>query len=336
MNKLLLLATSLLCLNLEGYTKEIPQQLIPNESKPSPQNDSTQKNDPKDGFKDLFNENNTSTSVHTLNPKAISFVQDYMETDGNRLARMKDWGKPFFDKINDVFSQNHLPVELKYLAVIESDLKASATSRVGAAGPWQFMAETARDLGLKVGRGVDERRDFIKSTQAAARYLNSLFDIYGDWLLVIAAYNSGPGNVNSAIRRSGSKNFWELQYHLPTESRNHVKKFIATHFIMEGSGGVTTSTKKENETIVKAGPVNNDPNTAVVNVTGKYNSQAIAQVLGMDIASFNGLNPNFDRQLSSAGNYDLRLPLDKMPVFQASKGQILEESVRVLVSTSIR
>ena len=339
MNKLLLLATTLLCLNLKGYAREIPQQIIPTETKTTLSDSTAKKTDPKDGFKDLFNENATTSTIHTLNPKAISFVQDYMDSEGERLGKMKGWGKPFFDKISDVFTAHSLPVELKYLAVIESDLKSSATSRVGAAGPWQFMAQTARELGLKVNRSVDERRDFVKSTHAAAKYLNDLFDVYGDWLLVIAAYNGGPGNVNAAIRKSGSRNFWELQNYLPTESRKHVKKFIATHFIMEGSGGVTTSTKKENEAFTYASATQTDaadPNAAVLNITGKYNSTAIAENLGMDINEFNRLNPNFDRLISANGNYDLRLPNEKMTTFQANKPQILEQSVRIMVNSAVR
>ena len=339
MNKLLLLATTLLCLNLEGYAREIPQQIIPIETKAFLNDSTVKKTDPKDGFKDLFNDNATTSSIHTLNPKAISFVQDYMDSEGDRLVKMKGWGKPFFDKINDVFTIHSLPVELKYLAVIESDLKSSATSRVGAAGPWQFMPQTAKGLGLKVNRSVDERRDFVKSTHAAAKYLHELFDIYGDWLLVIAAYNGGPGNVNAAIRKSGSRNFWELQNYLPSESRKHVKKFIATHFIMEGSGGVTTSTKKENENFIFASANQTgaaDPNTSVLNITGKYNSVAIAENLGLDINEFNRLNPNFDRQLSANGNYDLRLPSEKMTTFQSNKPQILEQSVRIMVNSAVR
>jgi membrane-bound lytic murein transglycosylase D len=338
MNKLLLLATTLLCLDLEGYAREIPQQ-IPTETKTTLNDSTVKKTDPKDGFKDLFNENAAASTIHTLNPKAISFVQDYMENEGERLEKMKGWGKPFFDKINDVFTAQNIPVELKYLAVIESDLKSSATSRVGAAGPWQFMAQTARELGLKVNRSVDERRDFVKSTRAAAKYLNDLFDVYGDWLLVIAAYNGGPGNVNSAIRKSGSRNFWDLQNYLPAESRNHVKKFIATHFIMEGSGGVTTSTKKENEAFIFASATQSgvaDANTTVLNVTGRYQSAAIAESLGMDINEFNRLNPNFDRQLSASGSYDLRLPNDKLATFQTNKSQILEQSVRIMVNSAVR
>jgi membrane-bound lytic murein transglycosylase D len=340
MNKLLLLATSLFCINLQGYSSGIPQQGLatPNQAT----KDSSIKDDdlsnPKDGFKDLFEpETSNGVSITRLNPKAVSFVQDYIESDGDRLNKMKGWGKPFFDKINDIFSRHSIPVELKYLAVIESDLKTSATSRVGAAGPWQFMPQTARELGLKVNRSVDERRDFNKSTAAAARYLSSLYDVYNDWLLVIAAYNGGPGNVNSAIRKSGSRNFWELQYYLPAESRMHVKKFIATHYIMEGDGGLTTLTRKETEELATvSNPPATDAGSTVLSVSGKYNSTAITQNIQMDITQFDRLNPNFDKQLSANGSYDLRLPADKMVIFQSKKPQILEQSVRLLLSTASR
>jgi len=335
MNKLLLLATSLFCLNLEGYSSGIPQ------GNPAT-NDSTKKEqtaDPKQAFKDLFEAGSgENVNVITLNPKAVSFVQDYIEDESDRLNKMKSWGKPFFDKINTIFSERNLPVELKYLAVIESDLKTSATSHVGAAGPWQFMSGTARDLGLKVNRSIDERRDFVKSTKAAAKYLSSLYKEYSDWLLVIAAYNGGPGLVNKAIRKSGSRNFWDLQYHLPAESRNHVKKFIATHYIFEGDGGLTTLTKKETEDLALSTPNNVvvDANTSVLNITGRYTSSAIADNLQMNIAEFSRMNPNFDRQLSANGFYDLRLPNDKMLAFNASKPQILEHSLRLILSSATR
>ena len=126
-----------------------------------------------------------------------------------------------------------MPKELKYLAVIESDLKSTALSPKGARGPWQFMPYTARGFGLVVNQNEDDRTDYFKSTNAAAKYLLSLYKDLKDWLLVIAAYNGGEGRVYSAIKKSGSHNFWKLQYYLPEESRNHVKKFIATHYIME-------------------------------------------------------------------------------------------------------
>jgi membrane-bound lytic murein transglycosylase D len=337
MNKLLLLATSLFCLTLEGYSAGIPQQQGV-ASNANTNKDSSIKEtapaDPKDGFKDLFEQNSGQTNFTTkLNPKAVSFVEDYMETDGSRLTRMKDWGRPFFDKINTIFNQHSLPVELKYLAVIESDLKTSATSNVGAAGPWQFMPSTARGLGLRVNRSVDERRDFVKSTHAAARYLANLYSTYNDWLLVIAAYNGGPGVVNTAIRKSGSRNFWELQNYLPAESRNHVKKFIATHYIMEGDGGMTTLTRKETDAL--AAPVTfSDPSYTVLNISGKYSAAAIAEQIGMDITDFNRLNPSFDRQLSSNGKYDLRLTTEKMNFFQANKNQILDQSIRQILAAA--
>jgi len=336
MNKLLLLATSLFCLTLQGYAG-IPRQGGASVLKVSIKDSSTKEqilNDPKDGFKDLFESASEKDAYTTkLNPKAVSFVQDYIESDGSRLTKMKAFSKPFFDKIKTIFEARSLPAELKYLAVIESDLKTSATSVAGAAGPWQLMAGTARGLGLKVNSRVDERRDFNKSTIAAARYLSSLYSLYNDWLLVIAAYNCGPGNVNTAIRKSGSRNFWDLQYYLPAESRNHVKKFIATHYIMEGDGGLTTLTKEETD-LAKTASANVDPTTAVLNVTGRYNSLAISQAIQMDLVEFNRLNPNFDRLLSSNGHYELRLPNDKMMVFQANKPEILEESLRLILSTT--
>jgi len=338
MNKLLLLATSLFCLTcLEGYSSGVFTQdgIYANHISKDSSIKDQQASNPKDAFKDLFeSESSDNATSFKLNPKAVSFVQDYMDSEGDRLMKMKDWAKPFFDRIDEIFSKRDLPVELKYLAVIESDLKSSATSRVGAAGPWQFMIQTARDLGLKVSRKIDERRDFVKSTIAAAKYLTDLYNTYNDWLLVIAAYNCGNGPVNSAIRKSGSSNFWDLQYYLPAESRNHVKKFIATHYIMEGDGGLTTLTRKETEALAASNPsVIPDANTTVLNISGKYNSLAITQNIQMNIGDFNKLNPNFDKQLSANGSYNLRLPNDKMLVFQANKPQILDQSIQILLSS---
>jgi membrane-bound lytic murein transglycosylase D len=337
MNKLLLLATSLFCLTcLEGYSSGSFSNSGDYANLDSDSSIKDQQvSDPKDAFRDLFeSESSNNASSFKLNPKAISFVQDYVENEGDRLTRMKEWAKPFFDRIDEIFSRKNLPVELKYLAVIESDLKSSATSRVGAAGPWQFMSQTAKDFGLKVDHNVDERRDFNKSTVAAAKYLKDLYNTYSDWLLVIAAYNCGNGPVNSAIRKSGSSNFWDLQYYLPAESRNHVKKFIATHYIMEGDGGLTTLTKKETQAMTIAGTSQIvDPNMAIMNVSGKYNSTAIIQNVQMSLSDFNRLNPDFDRQLSSNGSYNLRLPNDKMLAFQANKEQILDQSIQILLSS---
>ena len=255
---------------------------------------------------------------------------------------MKQWCMPYFNLIDNIFTQYGLPKELKYLAVIESNLKTTATSWVGAGGPWQFMPYTARDYGLVVNGLVDERRDYFKSTHAAARYLLQLYKQTKDWLLVIAAYNGGPGRVFSAIRNTGSRNFWQLQYNLPEESRNHVKKFIATHYIMEAGG---TSSFGNNGVIANSNirlainPYNNKPTLSVEEmelaetetIAGKYNSGIIAKNLSIDILSFNRYNPLFDSQIAANGKYELILPQDKMQLFLSNKYQILNECVQFML-----
>ncbi len=286
---------------------------------------------PRDGFKNLFEQADNGLNIK-LNPKAVSFVQDYVKKEGSDLNKMKNWGRPYFDVMDNILTRYGLPIELKYLSVIESELKSYAVSWAGAVGPWQFMPATARLMGLKVSRYTDERTDFHKSTHAAARYLNDLFRIYGDWLLVIAAYNGGPGRVDAAIRKSGSRNFWNLQYYLPAESRQHVKKFIATHYIMEGDGSVTTLTKKEavDQILLKE---NEPSNLETIPVSGKFNSLIISQHIQMNIIEFNRLNPNFDKLLAANSSYDLRLPADKALLFQANKPQILEGSIKLMLTT---
>ncbi|MEO5591498.1 MAG: lytic transglycosylase domain-containing protein [Chitinophagaceae bacterium] len=181
-----------------------------------------------------------------LNKNAVRFVHNYIQKNNEELVKIKQRSKSPFKTMDVVFRKYGLPVELKYLAVIESELKTSAVSRVGAVGPWQFMPVTAKILGLKISAANDERKQYNKSTKAAAVYLRDLYTEFGDWLLVMAAYNCGPGPVYTAIHKSGSRNFWNLQAYLPGESRDHVKKFIATHYYFEGNGSVTTLTKAEN------------------------------------------------------------------------------------------
>ena len=301
------------------------------------------KNTPANGFNELFiNASLTSSNGSHLNPRAISFVQDYMEKNREDLAEMKSWGKPYFNLIDGVLTQYGLPTELKYLAVIESNLKPTSVSWAGAVGPWQLMPATARILGLKVSRKYDERKNYYKSTRAAARYLKDLYAELGDWLLVIAAYNGGTGNVYSAMRRSHSNDFWALQYYLPAESRNHVKKFIATHYIFEGQGGVTTLTRDEatqqltgSSMYVFTRKLNKTEinNSKTETISGKYCAEVIAKNVLMDLQEFNRFNPEFDKVMASSNNtYDLMLPADKMDLFEANKYQILNESVQSLLN----
>ena len=181
-----------------------------------------------------------------LNKKGALFVRRYIKESKDCLVRIRKRSLVPFSIIDSVLKKYHLPLELKYLAVIESELKSSALSHVGARGPWQLMPGTAQVLGLKTSHQNDERTNYYKSTIAAAKYLRDLYAQFNDWLLVLAAYNGGPKPVYNAIQKSGSKNFWVLQNYLPAESRDHVKKFIATHYYFEGRGSETTLTRAEN------------------------------------------------------------------------------------------
>jgi membrane-bound lytic murein transglycosylase D len=295
----------------------------------------------------LFSELFLATSIggsngSRLNPKALNFIQDYVKENWEELQQVRMTGTSYFNLIEGILTQYDLPGELKYLAVIESNLKPTAVSRVGAVGPWQLMPQTARDLGLKVNKNVDERRNYVKSTRAAAMYLKDLYNQLGDWLLVIAAYNTGTAHVNHAIRQSGSRNFWDLQYYLPAESRIHVKKFIGTQYVFEGQGSVTTLTREEAMEQLSGSAMyvfhrqlsEKELNgSRTVAISGKYIASVIVRYTLMDSAAFGRYNPDFDKIMASANNsYDLKLPADKMDLFEANKYQILTESMQQLQS----
>ena len=283
----------------------------------------------KKGFKDLFSQFNYNSLIpysNQVNPHAEPFMQDYLNKHSKQLYQMRSSAIPYFNIIENIFKEYGLPPEMKYLAVIESGLKTSATSHVGAAGPWQFMPQTAKEFGLIVNRNQDDRRDYFKSTRAAALLLLKLYAQYHDWLLVIAAYNGGAGRVNNAIEKVNSKSFWDLQYYLPQESRNHVKKFIATHFVMEGQN----FNSKGNETKIKLTDQEIE-NSVVELITGKFIASILSQRLALDIKTFERYNPNFDQTLSNAGQYALRLPVAKMELFKSTKYEILNACIQFLM-----
>jgi membrane-bound lytic murein transglycosylase D len=174
-----------------------------------------------------------------LNKHVKQFVKTYLRDNKKNLYNIKQRSHSPFNIIDSVFNHYGLPVQLKYLAVVESELKTKAVSKVGAVGPWQLMPATARILGLKVNARHDERKDYYKSTRAAARHLNDLHEEFGDWLLVFAAYNCGEGPVYGAMHQSGSTNFWKIQRYLPRETRDYVNKFIATCYYFEGPGSLS-------------------------------------------------------------------------------------------------
>ena len=270
-----------------------------------------------------------------LNPNVVSFVKSFISREGDDYSSMRNWGKSYFSLFDKILSKYDLPCQLKYLAVIESSLQPAMVSTAGAVGPWQIMPDEAKEYGLRTGKN-DERKDFAKSTTVAAKLLSKLYDHFGDWLLVIAAYNAGEGRVRQAIKKAGSSSFWVLQNFLPAETRNHVKKFIATQYYFEGCGGVTTMTADEVKQYMPIGipkiHIDDWRNTAVVEIQGKYNSTIMAKYLQMDESLLNRLNPGLDDALDKGTVYNLRLPADKVDLFQQTKNIILNESTENLLS----
>ncbi|TWI92365.1 lytic transglycosylase domain-containing protein [Chitinophaga japonensis] len=276
------------------------------------------------------------------NNLVAGYINTYATRYSQHLQIMLERGERYFVTIEKIFREHGIPEEMKYLAVIESSFNTNARSRVGAVGAWQFMSGTARLFGLSVSKRVDERRDFYKSTLAAARYLNELYQQFDDWLLVVAAYNCGAGGVQRAMRASGRSDFWGIQYFLPSESRNHVYKFIATGYILDrfnnffGVGDdddkKPTVTAAAKVTQPEPAPLTEDDmfNTVEFNITGKYRLEVIARKLDMELAELSRLNPDFAKTMAGPDNsYDLRVPNDKMKQFMNEKDEILKASVQM-------
>lgn len=212
---------------------------------------------------------------------------------------------PLFEEALDAYD---LPLELKYLPIIESALKPTARSRAGALGLWQFMLKTGRLYGLESNSLVDDRLDPIKATWAAARYLREMYDIYQDWHLVIAAYNCGPGNVNKAIRRAGgATDYWSIYNYLPRETRGYVPAFIAANYIM---------TYYCHHNIC---PMNTEiiPPTDTLQISRELHLQQVADLCDITIDELKSLNPQYKRNIIPGNTkpYSLRLPQTKIATF---------------------
>lgn len=216
----------------------------------------------------------------------------------------------YFPMIEDIFDYYGLPVELKYMAVIESALNPNAVSRVGATGLWQFMYSTGRMYGLTINSVVDERRDPVKATHAAARYLKDLYGIYNDWILAIAAYNCGPGNVNKAIRRSGNrKDYWEIYYRLPRETRGYIPAYVAATYSMNYF-------REHNITPIQ---INMPLAIDTIMVSQDMHLEQIAAVLGLPLDELRTMNPQYRTGLVPGKTRPsaITLPLDKLGDFIA-------------------
>ena len=239
-------------------------------------------------------------------------VQKFIDRYSTRLRRSvgymlgaSNFYMPIFEQALEVYG---IPLELKYLPVIESALNPNAVSRVGATGLWQFMVATGKRYGLRITTMIDERRDPVKSSYAAAHYLSDLYKIFGDWNLVIAAYNYGPENINKAIRRSsGEKDYWQIYPYLPKETRGYVPAFIAANYIM---------TYYSLHNICPMG-TRLPAKTDTVMVNRNVHLQQVAEVVGIIIDLLRSLNPMYRRDIIPGATepYALRLPLTEVGKF---------------------
>ncbi len=245
----------------------------------------------------------------SYNKVVKNFIQLYTEKKRDLSEVIIGLSDYYFPIIEETLDKYDLPLELKYLAIIESALNPKARSRAGANGLWQFMYGTGKNMKLEITSFVDERRDPLRSTDAAARYLKRLYDIYGDWYLAIAAYNCGPGNVNRAIRRSGNKtNYWEIYYRLPRETRGYVPAFIAASYFM--------NYYKEHNLVPKMPEMSIQTDTLIISEYLHFDQ--VAATLHIDKDELSSLNPMYRRNVIPAKEnkpYPLVLPENKIMEF---------------------
>lgn len=253
------------------------------------------------------------------------FIDRYSNELRNAVGIMlgaSNFYMPIFEQALETYS---LPLELKYLPVIESGLNPKAVSRVGATGLWQFMLATAKNYGLEINSLLDERCDPIKSSYAAANYLSDLYRIFGDWNLVIAAYNCGPDKLTQAIHRAGgSKDYWKIYPYLPRETRGYVPAFIAANYIMNyycehNICPMTTDLPAKTDTIL---------------VSRDVHFKQIAQVLNMDEELVRSLNPQYrkDIVIGYTKPSTLRLPVDKINSFIDQEDSVYAYNADVLLT----
>ena len=231
-----------------------------------------------------------------------NYINQYLNGRWSPLCNVVSLSKYYFPIIEEELIAADLPMELRYLPVIESNLSIRATSRMGAVGLWQFMPATGKNLGLEINSLVDERCDVLKSTRAACKFLAHLYKVYGDWTLAIAAYNCGPGNVNRALARAGQncKTFWDIYDYLPRETRGYVPKFIAAAYAY--------TYHKEHNIVPK--PTPDCIATDTVMVHRVMHLGQVASTLNIPLETLRDLNPQYKLDIIPATkrSYALRLP----------------------------
>ena len=258
-----------------------------------------------------------------------SVVQKFIDQYSGRLRRTVSYALgagnfyiPIFEEALDYYG---LPLELKYLPVIESALEPKAKSPAGAVGLWQFMLATGKRYDLKVNSLIDERQDPYKSSWAAARYLRDLYKIYRDWNLVIAAYNCGPTNVNKAIHRAnGVRDYWTIYPYLPSETRGYVPAFIAANYIMNYYCEHNICPMKTKIPIT----------TDTVTIMRDLHMQQVAELCNIDVEAIQALNPQYRTQLipGSSGPMTLRLPTETLNTFIDLKDSVYNYRVDELLT----
>lgn len=256
----------------------------------------------------------------SYNQYVKGFIDLYANRKRGLTQRSMGLSNLYFPMFEEILDKEGLPLEFKYLSVVESALNPIAVSRVGATGLWQFMYGTGVMYDLKVNSYTDERRDPYKATMAACQYFKDMYSIYHDWLLVIAAYNCGAGNVNKAIKRSGGKtNFWEIMTYLPQETRGYVPAFIAVTYVMNYS-------REHNLYPVNPAYSYFEVDTMKVNQQVNFNVLADQLDLAPEVISY--LNPVYKKNyIPGDGDYSLRLPVNKISAFIAHQGDIYAQSL---------
>jgi membrane-bound lytic murein transglycosylase D len=273
---------------------------------------------PTEVLKQRLKELNERTPFNIeYNPSLESVIKGYLKNRRRTMAKLMALSDYYFPMFEEALDRYNLPLEMKYLAIVESALNPRAQSRVGATGLWQFMYGTGKMFGLDVSSYVDDRSDPVLATEAACKYLESLYGSLEDWDLALAAYNSGPGNVSKAIRRSGGrKNYWNIRQYLPRETAGYVPAFIATMYIFEYA--------KEH------GFESNGPRipyiaTDTIRVKKRISLEHVAQVANLDLAEIEFLNPSYKLgiiPIIANENYMLRLPVDVVGKFLSNEEAI--------------
>lgn len=259
----------------------------------------------------------------TFNKDVLGYINAYTGRQRSLSEKILGLSDIYFPIMDEIFAENGIPSELKYLSIPESALNSSVTSRMGAAGLWQFMPATGRQYGLIVNEYIDERLDPYKSTKAVAKYLNDLYNIYGDWLLVIASYNCGPGTVKKAINKSGGQtDFWTIKKFLPKETNGYVPAYIATVYWMN---------YYFDHYLYAAPPPfpNAFKNTELVNAAGGLYLSKVANFTGVNLDELKFINPSLKKQQIPKGvsNYAFRMPANEVTWFEMNKTAIYDSDI---------